>query len=45
MEQAIYEETLQEERREALRQYRAEQAEIRREARGRVGLPDADGTA
>jgi len=45
MEQAIYEETLPEERREALRQYRAEQAEIRREARRRLGLPDEDGTA
>jgi hypothetical protein len=40
MEQAIYEETLPEEQREWRRQYRAQQVEIRREARRRLGLPE-----
>jgi uncharacterized protein HemX len=40
MEQAIYEETLPEHEREWRRQYRAQQAEIRREARRRLGLPE-----
>jgi hypothetical protein len=40
MEQAIYEETLPEDEREALRRVREQRAEIRREARRRLGLPE-----
>jgi hypothetical protein len=42
MEEAIYEETLPDEQREWRRQYREQRAAIRREARRRLGLPDAD---
>jgi hypothetical protein len=42
MEQAISEERLPEEARERRRQDREEQAEIRREARRRLGLPEEE---
>jgi hypothetical protein len=42
MEQAIYEETLPADEREALRRARAQRAEIKREARRRLGLPEED---
>jgi C4-dicarboxylate-specific signal transduction histidine kinase len=42
MEQAIYEETLPEHQREWRRQHREEQAEITREARRRLGLPEEE---
>jgi hypothetical protein len=40
MEQAIWEEQLSDEERERRRQYRAQQVEIAREARRRLGLPE-----
>jgi hypothetical protein len=43
MEQAIYEETLPKDEREALRRVRDQQVEIQREARRRLGLPDEEG--
>jgi hypothetical protein len=42
MEQAIQEEGLPDEQREGLRRYREEQAEIKREARRRLGLPEEE---
>lgn len=42
MEQAIDEETLPEDEREGLRRYREQRAEIRREARRRLGLPEEE---
>jgi hypothetical protein len=42
MEQAIREEGLPDEQREWLRRYREEQAEIKREARRRLGLPEEE---
>jgi hypothetical protein len=42
MEQMIYEETLPEEPREWRRHYREQQAEITREARRRLGLPEEE---
>jgi len=42
MEQAIGEEGLPDEQREWLRRYREERAEIKREARRRLGLPDEE---
>jgi hypothetical protein len=42
MEQAIWEEGLPDEQREWLRRYREEQAEIKREARRRLGLPEEE---
>jgi hypothetical protein len=43
MEQVIYEETLPDEQRAWRQQYRAQQAEITREARRRLGLPEEEG--
>jgi uncharacterized membrane protein len=43
MEQAIYEETLPEDEREALRRVREQRVEIQREARRRLGLPEEEG--
>jgi hypothetical protein len=43
MEQAIYEETLPEDEREALRRVRDQRVEIQREARRRLGLPEEEG--
>jgi hypothetical protein len=45
MEQAIREESLPEEEREWRRRYREERAEITREARRRLGLPEDEATA
>jgi hypothetical protein len=42
MEQAIWEEGLPDEQREWLRRYGEEQAEIKREARRRLGLPEEE---
>jgi hypothetical protein len=42
MEEAIREEQLSDDEREWRRQYRARQAEITREARRRLGLPDEE---
>jgi hypothetical protein len=42
MEQAIREEAMPEEERERQRRYRQEQAEVTREARRRLGLPDEE---
>lgn len=42
MEEQIREERLSDEEREWRRRYRAEQAEVKREARRRLGLPEED---